>query len=133
MTRYALLKTALITILTTGLGGCFTTTSLQRQIVKNVSPASGIKMEVPSLKKAIMKACFVKEWTCTDNGESGITGVLALRTHEIKVEIAITPTTVEYKYISSKNMEYDGTKIHRKYHTWVHSLHNSLRQELAHH
>ena len=55
---------------------------------------------------------------------------LNLRSHQVKVFISYTNKKLEFKYISSKNMRFNGENIHKRYYTWIKKLYASINQAL---
>lgn len=99
---------------------CSTTTHLKRQIRFSVMADS--KKEVA---KAIIWGCGERGWICQEN-DGSIIGTLDIRKHHLKIKINYNTKSVTYIYQDSKNLHYDGTVIHKRYHIWIDNLHSSV-------
>lgn len=51
--------------------------------------------------------------------------------HVAVVDIFYTATSYDIHYKSSKNLKYDGTKIHKAYNKWVAALQGAIDRRLA--
>jgi len=59
-------------------------------------------------------------------GPGAIRGTLNLRTHQAVVDIPHDTQRFGIRYVSSSNLDYDGTGIHRNYNSWVQNLQNAI-------
>jgi hypothetical protein len=55
--------------------------------------------------------------------------MLSLRTHVAVVEIAYDETRFTIRYVSSDNLGYTGTSIHRNYNGWIRNLERAISQQ----
>ena len=51
--------------------------------------------------------------------------------HSAKVEISYTTKNFSITYKDSSNLQYDGTKIHKTYNTWVKKLYKTIKNNLS--
>lgn len=60
----------------------------------------------------------------------GVTrATLNLRTHVAVTEIAYDAQGFSIRYLDSRNLEYDGTSIHKNYNGWVENLERAISQQ----
>ncbi len=71
-----------------------------------------------------------KGWMPVDKGEGNIIATLDLRSHQAVVDIKFTRDYYSITYVSSKNLEYDGTNIHKNYNNWVIRLNREINKNL---
>lgn len=65
-------------------------------------------------------------WRMEAQGPGAIRGTLNLRTHQAVVDIPHDTQRFGIRYVSSSNLDYDGTGIHRNYNSWVQNLQNAI-------
>jgi len=120
------LKSLILCALMLPLSGCFTTTALH-------SPFQGV-LAVDADKKAtesaIMKAGALRGWVMTKNAQGEIIGELDNKGHYVKVKFTYNDKTVVAYYLDSRNMDYNGTKIHKKYHMWLSTFFREVNKVL---
>jgi hypothetical protein len=124
-----LATTITILIATLALSSCGTAPVYNVQnatVVANVSNASSSQV-----RKAIISAGKVLGWTIKDAGPGRLEGKLFLRTHYAKVSIPYSSESYSIIYKDSKNLEYDGTSIHRAYNGWIQNLNKNIQLQLS--
>jgi hypothetical protein len=102
-----------------------TTTPLQKEISYDLNTNSGIKVA-----DAIKIGCERRGWILKKSKKGKNKATLNLRSHQVKVFISYTNKKLEFKYISSKNMRFNGENIHKRYYTWIKKLYASINQAL---
>ncbi|WP_149538286.1 hypothetical protein [Siccirubricoccus phaeus] len=65
-------------------------------------------------------------WIIEPQGPGLMRGTLNLRTHQAVVDIPYDTQRFSIRYVSSSNLDYDGTVIHRNYNSWVQNLQNAI-------
>jgi hypothetical protein len=76
------------------------------------------------VRQALENALRNRGWTFVEEGPGSILATLNVRTHEVVTRITYTGSSLEFTYVSSKDMMYEvspgGTeKIHRNYNGWI--------------
>lgn len=59
-----------------------------------------------------------------------IVGTIQVRTHEAQVDVRYSATTWNIAYRDSKNLKFNGEKIHSNYNKWVSRLGDSIRNQI---
>ena len=65
-------------------------------------------------------------WRMEPQGPGLIRGTLNLRTHQAVVAIPYDTQPFSIRYVSSSNLDYDGSAIHRHYNSWVPNPQNAI-------
>jgi hypothetical protein len=65
-------------------------------------------------------------WVMQEQGPGLMRGTLNLRTHQAVVDIPYDTRRFSIRYVSSANLDYTGSTIHRNYNTWVRNLQNAI-------
>ena len=102
-----------------------TTTPLKKNITYTLNTNSGNKVA-----KAIKIGCARRGWVLKKSKWRKYKATLNLRSHQVKVFISYTNKKLNIKYISSKNMRFNGKNIHKRYYTWIKKLYASINQAL---
>jgi hypothetical protein len=97
------------------LTGCFTTTPL----INPMELPLNDQFNVAEIDTAMQKAGVELGWTLTKSEGDSYLGTLKVRSHEIVVKFTRTKSAISAHYKSSTDLDYDGTRIHKKYHMWV--------------
>ncbi len=104
------------------------------QLVYNIEEApiitSVTDVSKTDIAKAIKRAGITLGWQMKDKAEGEIIGTLLLRKHMAKVSIKYTTDYYSIKYLDSKELRYDGTKIHRNYNGWIQNLDRDIQIQL---
>lgn len=69
--------------------------------------------------------------SCRKSPISNMVGTLNLRSHMAQVDIRYTTTSYSITYRDSKDLNYDGSNIHRNYNNWIRNLDQAIKQQLA--
>lgn len=109
------------------LGACRSLPAVQTLENRTVTPVRG------TLQEAILAGGAKKGWSMYAVHPGLIRGELALRGHEVKVNIPYTEHTYSIRYADSVNMKYNAkkNKIHGKYNQWVRNLDLAIHQAAA--
>jgi len=75
----------------------------------------------------IRRAALGLGWQVENVGPGEMKCALNLRDHQAVVAINYTPTNYSIRYLSSANLDYTGTEIHRNYNGWVQNLEKQIR------
>ena len=105
------------------------------QLVHNVEEApiisSATDVSKTDIAKAIKRAGITLGWQMKDKAEGEIIGTLLLRKHMAKVSIKYTADYYSINYLDSKELRYDGTKIHSNYNGWIKNLDRDIQIQLS--
>lgn len=80
--------------------------------------------------KAIVRAGAALGWKMQVTNPGHILGTLNLRTHEAVVDVNYSQTSYSINYKDSKNLNYDGTNIHKNYNGWIQNLDKGIQSQL---
>ncbi|MBL4648009.1 MAG: hypothetical protein JKY13_03525 [Gammaproteobacteria bacterium] len=89
------------------------------------------KVSANQVKSAIIRAGQKLNWTMTNAKPGLIVATLNLRQHQAVVNITYTAKSYSILYKSSKNLDYDGTTIHKNYNGWIENLNHGIQKELS--
>ncbi|EDZ63437.1 protein containing Peptidase C14, caspase catalytic domain [Sulfurimonas gotlandica GD1] len=81
--------------------------------------------------KAIQAGAFQKGWTTRVVKPGEIEAEIVIKNYMAKVKINYDTTNYSISYMDSKNLKYDGTKVHRTYNSWVANLKKNIDARLA--
>lgn len=70
-------------------------------------------------------------WRMEPQAPGLVRGMLNLRAHQAVVDIPYDTQRFIIRYVSSSNLDYDGTAIHRNYNSWVQNLQNAIMAQPA--
>ncbi len=110
-------------------GGCVTamlTSPMEMLLYPYSYPVS-----LGRIEKAIEEALLERGWAIDGRGAGQIVATLKVRSHVVRVRFLYDTRKIRVFYIDSKNMQYDGQVIHKKYHIWIELLFKSIRNNLA--
>jgi hypothetical protein len=65
-------------------------------------------------------------WVMQDQGPGLMRGTLNIRSHQAVVEIPYDTRRFSIRYVTSTNLDYTGSTIHRNYNNWVRNLQNAI-------
>jgi hypothetical protein len=102
--------------------------------VYNVTSAPVVANKAVSsdeVAKAITRAGARSGWQMIQKGPGTIEGVLVAREHRAVVDIKYNTKSYSITYKDSDKLQYDGTKIHPQYNSWIQRLENNIRVELS--
>jgi hypothetical protein len=86
---------------------------------------------VASVKRAVRKGMYLKEWQIREAGPNLLEGLfLKGEKYTITVEIEYTDKAVTIRYKDSAGLDYSGGAIHRTYNERVLNLEKAIRAEL---
>lgn len=108
--------------------GCVTT-NLISPMEMSLSAFSG-RVATDRIEAAIEDALMERGWDIDARREGEIIATLEVRSHMVRIRLLYDSRKVRAFYIDSKNMKYDGTIIHKKYHVWIDLLFKSIRESL---
>jgi len=81
--------------------------------------------------KAIVRAGTALGWNMQVTKPGQILGTLNLRSHEAIVDVNYSQTSYSINYKDSKNLNYDGTNIHKNYNGWIQNLDRGIKAQLS--
>jgi hypothetical protein len=116
--RRNLLFTAL---LAAGISACTRTAPIQEGGGEFVGQAS-----LSQRGDQIRRAGAGLGWRIEAHGPGLMRGILNLRSHQAIVDIPFDTRRFSIRYVSSTNLDYNGTDIHRNYNSWVQNLQNAI-------
>lgn len=121
-----IISIVLLALLMLSCGGGAAVHDVVEAPVITTSPKYGIA----DVRGAIIRAGQSLGWQIRDNGKQRLLGTLFIREHEAQVDIDYTRKVYSIRYHDSRNLNYDGTKIHGRYNSWVDNLHEAIRKQL---
>lgn len=65
-------------------------------------------------------------WRTESQSPGLMRGTLDLRSHQAVVDISYDVQRFMIRYVSSTNLNYDGTTIHQNYNSWINNLQNAI-------
>jgi hypothetical protein len=65
-------------------------------------------------------------WRMDSRGPGLMRGTLDLRSHQAVVDIPYDQQRFTIRYVTSSNLNYDGTSIHPNYNSWVQNLQRAI-------
>jgi hypothetical protein len=96
--------------------------------VYNVESASFAEdLTLEQARTAIIRGGDKYGWQMKDEGPGEITGTLSLRSHVAVVSISFDAQNFSINYQDSSKLQYDGTKIHTNYNSWVSNLARAIQ------
>ena len=121
----------LIVISTLLISGCFRTAPIQN--IEDTPYPTWIEANVTKedISKAIRKAGGSLSWIMQEKGDGHILGTLNIRNHTAIVDIYYDDSKYSIVYKDSKNLQHNGTEIHKSYNKWVKNLQQRINQNLS--
>ena len=83
------------------------------------------------IKKAIITAVKGQGWGIQSKKRNHIVAVLFVRQITASIDIRFNKKSYSITYKDSTNLNYNGTKIHRNYNTWIQNLDNRIQTEIS--
>jgi caspase domain-containing protein len=83
-----------------------------------------------NVTKAIQAGAYKKGWKTRVVKPGEIEAEIVSRKRMVKVRINYNTKNYSISYLDSKNLKYDGTKIHRTYNSWVANLKKNIDASL---
>lgn len=80
-------------------------------------------------RNQIMRAGAGLGWQMEPVGPGLIRATLHLRGHVAVTDIAYTADSFSIRYVDSRNLQYDGTSIHKNYNGWIQNLERAIMQQ----
>ncbi|MEH6545381.1 MAG: hypothetical protein V7701_03065 [Sneathiella sp.] len=125
-----LVRVTIVALLAVVLTGCFG----RLQPVYNVNDmAVPVALQDASTSKidSIIKVAVTgRGWRVEDVSPGVIKATLRQRTHEAIVNIKYSNKAYSIDYVSSQDLLYDGSQIHRNYNRWVKTLEQDINKEM---
>lgn len=87
--------------------------------------------DMAKIAKAITAAGTKLGWRMAQREPGHIVGTLHVRSHLAVVDIAYNHATYSITYKDSRNLKYDGAKIHSQYNNWIKNLDQAIQGELT--
>ncbi len=119
----------LISTLAVAMAGCKSTPVFNVEDQSVITGNSRASMD--DVKNAILRAGAGLGWTMRENKPGHITGTLMLRKHMAVVDIKYDTQKYGILYKDSKNLDYDGTNIHKNYNGWIQRLNQAIQAQLG--
>jgi len=82
------------------------------------------------VRAAILEAATARGWTVKEDVAGRIQLAIDARSHSATVNVDYTQTSYDIVYYDSKNLDYDGTNIHRNYNKWIKLLEQDINKRL---
>jgi len=83
------------------------------------------------VEKAIYRAAADRGWGVRRLAPGQLEAKIDRRSHVAEVRITYDTKTFSIFYKDSRNLEYDGTNIHRNYNRWIVNLKQSILRETS--
>lgn len=80
-------------------------------------------------RNQILRAGAGLGWEMQPAGPGLIRATLHLRTHTAVVDIAYSADSFSIRYVDSRELQYDGTNIHKNYNGWIQNLERAIMQQ----
>lgn len=84
---------------------------------------------LPTRTVQIQRAAASLGWVAEPQGPGVVRAALNLRSHQVTAAITYDPRQFSITYLSSANLLYDGTHIHRNYNSWIANLRDKIVEE----
>ncbi|MBA1149004.1 hypothetical protein H0Z60_18290 [Ectothiorhodospiraceae bacterium WFHF3C12] len=95
-----------------------------------VTTASEGQPTMEQVKQAIVRAGTSLGWRMEPARDGLIVATLVSRGHMAKVDINYTTSSYSINYKDSRDLDYDGEKIHKGYNRWIQNLDQRIRSRL---
>ncbi|EST17411.1 putative lipoprotein [Pseudomonas putida S610] len=123
----SLLRAAALGLVLAGIAGCTSKPVL--------NPSEQLAAATPytqqQVQQTILKAIVERGWTARSVGASVIQADITVRnTFYAAVDIHYSASQFRIDYRDSRELGYDGGKIHRNYNRWVYNLDRSIVRQL---
>ncbi|WP_170300345.1 hypothetical protein [Solidesulfovibrio aerotolerans] len=106
-------------------------TAAVRNIPLNSIPATQDKaLSTDEIESSIIRGGSKVGWNMRKIEPGLIVGTIQVRVHEAQVNIRYTANTWDITYRDSKNLKYNGEKIHSNYNKWVSKLADAIRTQI---
>lgn len=83
------------------------------------------------IERAIIQGGADRGWSVRRVGRGKMEARIAVRSHVAVVDIYYTKDSISINHKDSKNLNYDGKKIHKSYNSWIRYLVKSINQKAA--
>lgn len=113
-----ILASALLVLIT----GCKSTIPMPSYNDQPIATYGNNKSTLESVEKSIVRAAISLGWKTQKQSDGSIEATLDIRKHQLVVLITYDEKNISVNYVDSKNLKYDGKKIHRQYANWVTNL-----------
>lgn len=125
-----LFRIMMVALLAALLTGCFG--RLQPVYTVNDMAVPVALQDAPASKiDAIIKVAVTgRGWQVQDLSPGLIQATLKQRSHVAVVNIKYSNKAYSIEYVSSQDLLYDGSKIHRNYNRWVKTLEQDINKEM---
>ena len=97
---------------------------------QSIGAAGGKAKSLQEVKTAIVDAGRARGWTVKDIAPGHLEAELRVRDHAAVVDIKYSTTSYSITYKDSKDLHYDGTKIHPNYNGWIQNLQRDIEKRL---
>lgn len=94
-----------------------------------VTPSGRISQD--DVRKVIVRCGERLGWTFNEVEPGHLIATLNIRVHTLVLDIRYSASSYDIQYKDSKNLMYDGKRIHRKYFVWIRNLQEHIKRELA--
>lgn len=99
--------------------------------VKITPKSNGSQHSMDEVKQAIITACKNRGWIPVEKSPGVIQATLNLRRTQSIININYDTNKYSIDYVSSQNLGYNGTEIHRNYIKWITILSGEINKELV--
>ncbi|WP_341675566.1 hypothetical protein [Niveibacterium sp. SC-1] len=91
----------------------------------------GGELSLAEIERAIVAGAQKKGWLCRSVQPGLVEASITVRNHSAAVQIPYSTRAYSIRYVSSSNLDYDGSQIHHNYNNWVLNLSRAIQAELA--
>ena len=123
-------KLAMVAALAILVSGCFGRVQPVYNAEANPIPVKLQETSAENIGTIIQTSAINRSWIVSDVTPGKMKATLHSRTHVAVIEITYSKTDYSINYVSSEDLLYDGSKIHRNYNKWIRTLQNDINKNL---
>ncbi len=98
-----------------------------------IQTTSGEDLTLEEVQDFFIQAASYKGWTAKIIEPGHIVASITVRRHFAQIDVTLSPTTYSIVYKDSRELKYNGEKIHRNYNKWIKLLDDQFRLNLTNH
>ena len=123
-------KIAMVAALAVLVSGCFGRVQPVYNAEANPIPVKLQETSMENIGNIIQTAAINRGWVVSEVSPGKMKATLHNRTHVAVIEITYSKKDYSINYVSSVDLLYDGSKIHRSYNKWVRTLQNDINKNM---
>jgi hypothetical protein len=98
---------------------------------KPIRAASGRQLDLDEVEVLLRSAAEFKGWKVNEEGDGHLSARINVRTHYAEIDIHFTAENYSITYRDSRELMYDGEKIHRNYNKWIKLIEENVDERLS--